>query len=637
MLSENPRTRGPATEVRRPRALRLPERRLALTLGALASVGLAACIAPDEAREDADAAAHEILSTEQQRLFGKSDAFTIETAADTLRKRLLLEQDLPHSGPASLGSKDVEPIEQWPDPSYFDERAGIAPPPWQGGETLRLGLLDALQAGARSSRAYQTKKELAFQAALALDLERDRFRRTWTSLLSSGLERDGSTDPATTGSVSTGDVGVSQRLKDGALLSVNLALDLVQLLTHSEDGALGLFGDASISIPLLRGSGRFVVTEPLTQAEREVVYALYDLERFKRIFAVDVASEYYAVLQLGQEIEHAEMNYRWLAGASRRARRLAEAQQLDRIQLDQTLQDELDARDAWVVSLSTHERRLDQFKQLLGIPVDARIELDARELEPLQALAVDSEPEPMAEDVPADAPIEIPAVGAAGAGPLELDPRLAVELALQHRLDLRVAVGRVFDAQRAVAVSADQLRADLTLFGRAQVGESRSLSGASQPNADLPLSEGRYSVTALLGLPLERTAERNLYRNSLIGFEQSVRFAQELEDQVKFEVRDDLRELREARERVRIQARSVRLAEQRVESTSRFLEVGQAESRDVLEAQADLVDAKDALSFELVRYRVTELELQRDLDLLQIDSKGLWVEVDPEELVLSAE
>jgi len=136
-------------------------------------------------------------------------------------------------------------------------------------------------------------------------------------------------------------------------------------------------------------------------------------------------------------------------------------------------------------------------------------------------------------------------------------------------------------------------------------------------------------VLALLGLPLERTAERNLYRNSLIAVEQAVRAVQELEDQVKFQVRDDLRVLREARDRMRVQALSVRLAERRVDSTSRLLEVGRAEARDVLESQNDLVDAKNGLSLEVVRYRVAELSLQRDLDLLQVSETGRWTEVDP--------
>jgi outer membrane protein TolC len=592
----------------------------------------AACLTPVEARKEADDATYEIIRAERERLFGQTDPFTIETAADTLRRRLLIEQDLPRSDPASLGSKDVEPIEQWPDRGYFESPSGALAPPWAGGGLVTLNLVDALRIGAANSRAYQNQKELVFQAALALDLEDDRFRKTWLGVLTGGLESDGSTDPALNGATASADVGGFQRLKNGGIVAVNLALDLVKLLNGGEDGSLGILGDASISIPLLRGSSRFVVTEPLKQAERDVVYSLYEFERFKRTYAVQIATDFYAVLQLRDEWKNAEDNYRWLIGASRRARRMADAQQLERIELDQTLQDELDARDAWIVAQQAHARRLDAFKLLLGLPVDAEIELDQEELEPLAAIARAPETQGAPEDVPADAPIELVPPGRGG-GLMALDPRAAVVLALQNRLDLRVAVGRVFDSQRNVAVSADLLRADLNLFGRATLGDRRTLGDATLEGADPQLDEGRYSATALLGLPFERTAERNVYRSSLIDFERAVRGVQELEDNVKLQVREDLRVLHESRERVRIQARSVRLAEQRVESTSRFLEVGRAESRDVLEAQSDLVDAKNELSLELVRYRLAELALQRDLDLLRVDEKGLWAEVDPEDLL----
>jgi outer membrane protein TolC len=405
-------------------------------------------------------------------------------------------------------------------------------------------------------------------------------------------------------------------------------------LTQGEEGSFGLFGDATISIPLLRGSSSFVVTEPLQQAERNVVYAIYGFERAKRIFAVRIATDYYSVLQLRDEVENAETNYRSLIAASRRARRLADAQQLDRIQLDQTLQDELNARDAWIIALQEHARRLDGFKLILGLPTDARIELDQTELDPLFAMAAAFDAEPEAERVPADAPIVLAPLDAEGRGAYELDPQDAVLLALQNRLDLRVAVGKVFDAQRGVAIGADRLRPDLALFGRATLGDRYGLSDADQETGNLAIDDGRYSVFALVGLPLERTTEELIYRNNLIGFEQAVRSVQELEDRVKLDVREDLRVQQEARERVAIQARSVRLAEQRVESTTRFLEIGQAEARDVLEAQADLLEAKNALSFEVVRYRLAQLALQRDIDLLHVDETGLWVEVDPAQLPL---
>ena len=79
-----------------------------------------------------------------------------------------------------------------------------------------------------------------------------------------------------------------------------------------------------------------------------------------------------------------------------------------------------------------------------------------------------------------------------------------------------------------------------------------------------------------------------------------------------------------------IQAKSVTVARRRVESTTLFLQAGRAEIRDVLEAQEALVSAQNALTASLVDYRVAELELQRDLGVLEVDDQGLWHEYTPE-------
>lgn len=596
-------------------------------LGALALTAACAwtsCQTPEGAREKSDDRAQAIIEEAQEKVLGRTEPFDIEPPAETLRRRLLLDQVLPHTSPASLNSRDVERIEQWPDPDY-GTGGPVTEPRWDSTRELELGLVDTLEIGARNSREYQRQKELVFRTALALDLEQDAFRKTWFGILSSSYSVDSSVDPTVEGLENTLAAGVSERLKNGAAYSLGIAVDLVKLLTQGEDSSLGLLVDATISVPLLRGSSKFVVTEPLKQAEREVIYAIYLFERFKRVFAVDVATEFYEVLQLRREMENQLENYRWLIGATRRARRMTEAQRLEPIEFDQTLQDELEARDSWVEAKRVYESRLDEFKLFIGLPVDARISLDQDALADLAEFG-----EYSARDeghVPADAPIVVEPPSDEGAGPFELDPEEAVVLALGNRLDLRAALGRIFDAQRKAAVAADGLRADLTLLGNASWGDRRTLSDALLDDATLEGNEGRYSLLALLDLPLERTAERILYRASLIAFEESVRGLQELEDQAKLEVRDDLRVLRESRERARIQARSVTLAERRVESTSRFLEVDLADARDVLEAQMDLVDARNALSFELVRYRLAELALQRDLGLLQVDHQGLWTEM----------
>ena len=219
-----------------------------------------------------------------------------------------------------------------------------------------------------------------------------------------------------------------------------------------------------------------------------------------------------------------------------------------------------------------------------------------------------------------------------GGGPYEMEDLRAVKIALARRLDLRTSHMEVQDAQRRVTVSADALRAGLNLTFSANAGEGRSLGSADQPNARLRLDKGSYSGGLLLDLPLERTQQGIAYRESYLALERAVRDVQALEDQVKLDVRDDLRTLLQARESFKIQAVALALAESRVRSTQVFLEAGRGGTtiRDLLDAQEALISAQNALTAALVGYRVSELELQRDMDVLEVNEKGLWNEYNPQ-------
>ncbi len=609
-------------------------------------LGAAGCM-PATYRRQADRAAYDILAKKQVEALGRTEPFTIETPAQTLRRRLMLAQQLPHSTPAALSTRDMQPIPQWPDKDYL--RAGDANDPLVDTlattQPVRLTLADALQVAAHESPDYQTQKEAVFRTALNLDLEQDAFRRTWsgvvTSLFQSDLERQvalddkGHTDLQTISGMENDGVGeFSQKFKNGLSFTGALGIDLVSLLTQDRLFSRGIYADVSATLPLLRGAGQFVVTEPLTQAERDVVYALYNFEHFKHTFAVDVASSYLAVLQQQDRVRNAEDNYRSLITSTRRARRLADAGRSSEIEVDQSRQRELDARRNWVAALAAYERRLDAFKVTLGLPADAELELDHTELERLGARAKAAFPAdvPGSEEGPvpaADEPIELVAAGHGQAGPYELDPRTAIVTALEHRLDLRVAIGQILDAQRSVAVAADQLQADVTLLGSGAAGARRSLGSVAQKDAILRPDEGSYSALLTVNLPVERTAEQSAYRASLIGLEKAVRAVQDLEDQIKLAVRSRLSELLEAREAIQIEAAAVVVARRRVDSTNLFLEAGRVQMRDFLDAQDALVSAQNALTSALVAYRLGELNLQRDLGVLKVDEKGLWQEYAP--------
>lgn len=619
---------------------------------ALAACFVVSCRVPGAYREQADRVTYDIIEQAQRQALGRTESMQIETPAQTLRRRLLLDQELPIADPASLGTHDIERIRQWPDDEYLDveERTNAFADSIETAECLRLTLTDALQIAAFSSREYQAEKEAVFESALQLDLERDAFRKTWAGVLEGLYQTDleqevaiddkGHTDRQPVSHLQYGGtLDVTKRFKNGITMTGLIGLDLVSLLTQNRLYSRGVFADGSISIPLLRGAGTFIVTEPLTQAERNVIYAIYNFERFKHEFVVQIASDYLGVLQQGDQIRNAEENYRNLIASTRRARRLADAGRLPEIQVDQSRQDELNARIRWVSSIEAYDRRLDAFKLQLGLPVDAAIELERSELDDLSQRMADLLPTPeqlMAQEQeaeavpPADAPVELVPPGEGVAGPYEIDPVEAVLIALENRVDLRVAVGQVFDAQRTVAVSADQLRADLTLLGSASIGERRTIGSEGLEDSILRPDEGTYSALLTLDLPLERTAERNQYRLSLIQLEQAVRAAQAFEDQVKLDVRNRLSELLESREAIRIQAAAVVVARRRVESTNLFLEAGRAEIRDVLEAQESLLAAQNALTSALVDYRIGELALQRDLGVLMVDETGLWAEYQPE-------
>jgi len=390
-------------------------------------------------------------------------------------------------------------------------------------------------------------------------------------------------------------------------------------------------------VPLLRGRGAHIVTEPLTQAERDVLYAIWEFERFKRIFAVSIASKYFAVLRLLDQVANEEANYRRSVMSARWSRRRGDAGDLDMIQVDQAVQNELRARDRWVQAMQNYQRSLDEFKVLLGLPVDAKIQLDRSELDRLVATVSEDmidlsrfAHDPNEEVPPADAPIQLEPVTLEGAGPYELEPTAAARMALQNRLDLRVAQEKVYDAQRQVVIAADRLGAELTLFGSASAGERRSVGSATSDDARIHFNKAAYSALLTLDLPLERVAERNDYRNSLIDLEQAVRSVQTLEDQVKLDVRNRLRTLQSTRESLQIQARAVQVAEKRVRSTKMALEANRASIRDILEAQDALLSAQNALTAAVINYRLAELELQRDIGLLEVNEKGLWREFNPE-------
>ena len=603
-----------------------------LCFSAVALLLFSGCKNTAEWRAEADRQADALLTAAQLGELGRKEEIIVESAEDTLRRRLLLDQQLPVPNPASLGVRDLPDTERWKTNQHLVQGAQYTSE-YDTTRRIDITLLDAIRIAAANNRDFQTQKETLFQTALRLDLEAKEFRSTFKGMLQGEVATTKPGKTRTSGSALGGDFGLAHKFRNGVELASSLSLDLAKMLSSSHGASFGLRYDGSIAIPLLRGSGEFIVAEPLTQAQRNLVYQVREFEQFKRDFVVKIAASYLGVLRTQQTLRNQEENYKRVVTSTRRSRRMADAGLLPEYQFDKAIQNELSARVSWVSAQQTLETSLEAFRVLLGLPPDAKVFPKRDELDVLVAANAKLNEGIIVADytgnVPSsDAPVKLVMPDRSHSGPNEIDTKKALDLAFECRPDLRNMKERIEDAQRAVLVAEDRLRAELTLGGNASFGESRGVYSGDQPDGSFRPNHGAYSALLNLDLPFERTSERNSYRSSLISLEKSVRNYQALEDTIKQDVYGKLRDLLEHREGVIIQLQAVKLAERRVKSTDLLLQAGRAELRDLLESQSALLTAQNSLYSAVVSYRVNELEFQRTLGVLEVTGDGVWKELD---------
>ena len=575
-------------------------------------------------RKSADKAADSIIKEKQEKLFGKATGISIERPSDTLRRRLMIEQNLQYSSSASLGTDKLEKISHWPEKDYPSETTASPGDDitLEQEKPLKVSLMQALQIAAMNSSEYQSQKESVFQKALDLNLRRHEYGFTIGNDVQYRITEQtepGATEKSRSDKLDNASLSVSKKLKNGTKIVTSVGVDIVNLLTEGITTKT-FRGDASISIPLLRGSGKYVASESLTQAERDLVYAMYEFERYKNTFAVQIVQNYMNVISQMDQIDNAAENYKNSITSYNRTSRLAEAGRTTVVEVNQTLQQELNSRNRWISAKAQYKNQLDNFKIMIGLPTDSSVELDRSDLDSLNKRAS----EIVAKAVPdASTSENLIEPGKENAGPLEMEETKAINLALENRLDLKVKEGKVYDAQRAVVIKADALGAELTLLGSAK------FSGDEEDT--FKKNSGIYTGLLTLDLPFDRTSERNAYRSSYISLEKAVRDYQTLEDNIKLSIRQTLRTMSEAREGLRIQTQAVSSAETGLESANMFFEAGRSTLRDLLDAQSSLLTARNSLTSAVINYRMAELQFQRDAGILKIDDTGLLVEYESEE------
>ncbi|MBR4652282.1 MAG: TolC family protein [Kiritimatiellae bacterium] len=535
------------------------------------AMAVGGCLSPEKAERDADETARELATAYWQAQTGSTNEFSIARPMEALTLKIALEA-----------------VRQGVTNAIFPRIEGVARLAPGSNGLVRLSLQDALALGAQNNRRYQTLKEAVYTKALTLDSERYEFDTRFTGFLIGALAGE----PEIYKNTAEAGAGAKRKFENGTTIAGNLAVDVVRML-RDDWHSTGLTGDLTVTVPLLRGAGRDIVREPLTQAERNLAYALLAFARYRQTYALSVAKAYYSVLEYAQNRRNSDDNARRLEQNWDRAEMMFKAGRMDRIQVDQAKTDLLAARQTIITKQQSYEDALDSFKITLGIVPEAPVALKDEELASLEAeMAACATNQPHAL---ADFP----------------DETSALNIALTRRADLAATRGDVADCERAVKVAADALKADVTVEGGGEIDEERR---QHKPYGGTESTFARIK----LSMPWDRRRERNAYRKAQIDLDQSRRTFEEAEDNVKNEVRAGYRNLVAARALYENKVESLRTAQMRVDSNDLFMQSGRSSMRDILEAESAMLTARNALCSAVISWRISDLSLRTAMGTLEV-------------------
>jgi len=467
-----------------------------------------------------------------------------------------------------------------------------------------LNLEAALNLAVKYSRSYQSRKEQLFLSGLELTLARHQFTPLFTSEghVTYAVQKDdletiagvpGVTDEYAEQAKVTagGTIGAGWLIRDVGRITAAFSADAIRFVTGDPRLTTSSQLSATFLRPMLRNAGFKAEAEALIQAERQLLYDLRDFTRYRKDFSVQIATAYYGVLGLRDAAKNNFLTLQSSRKNAERTRALALEGRVTTADLGRLEQQELSAESTWINAVRGYQQALDNFKLQLGLSVDVQVVLDEDDLRALQ--------------------IRHPEIG--------VDD--SIEVALKARLDYLNTQDQFADAARKVDVAANMLkpRVDLTA----------NISPYSNPNLNFSfpdLQRYRWDAGLVVDPGLDRQAERDTYRTSLINRDRAGRAIVQQEDEIKLEVRNSWRTLDQAKRNYEISEIGVKLAERRVEEQNLLADLGRAKAQDQVDAQNSLNDSKNQRTQALVTHTIARLQFWNNMGILYIKDNGQWEE-----------
>ena len=333
-----------------------------------------------------------------------------------------------------------------------------------------------------------------------------------------------------------------------------------------------------VSQPLLRGFGPAVGRRPIERADYQTANAerLYALTQQQ--LAIDVAGVYYRLIA---QIE--------LAGAARTA--LANAEQLlaaSEAKLLANLVSRLDVFRARQLVAEASAQLFDAEGGIEDLEDQLRFLIARDDYEFRVASEITANPDPMTAEA-------------------------AVALALENRLELREADAAVEEAERDIGFARHQLLPQVDV----------SLALTRRETADslrLAFGADRFEPVTFVSAstPLDRTNETVALQTAVMARAGRVRARETLRRRIGQEARRAVRLQQRLANRLESAAVSVEFAEREVELATLRFQRGLSNNLDVVNAQANLLNATTRRLGVLADLAVTRLELRATLGTLDV-------------------
>ncbi|WP_406700472.1 hypothetical protein V5E97_16825 [Singulisphaera sp. Ch08] len=262
----------------------------------------------------------------------------------------------------------------WAPVENLDWMSGI---PRDDEGALVLSGPSAMQIALANSREYQSNIEDVYLKALSLTLVRFTFFPQFFSGQTTQYRHFGANANDSNQLQLLAQDSLNWTFYSGAQLLVNFANNLI--FEYNGKGFQSVNSGLAISLtqPLLQGAWARNFTQPLSLVERQTLYTIREFAAFRRLFYVNVVSDYLNLMATLQQVRNTQYQVDQLKHSLEEQEALVKAGLVDPLQRDTVAQNYQQSRSGLLGQEANYQTALDSYRvNRLGLPPDFPVKLD---------------------------------------------------------------------------------------------------------------------------------------------------------------------------------------------------------------------------------------------------------------------